>query len=67
MLGNIMNVTLDGVQAINIPNLAAASAAAVKSSDGVTTTITPLTAGGYGLGSWSDGFVILQQMTVGPA
>ncbi|MGB0096217.1 MAG: hypothetical protein WBP81_27225 [Solirubrobacteraceae bacterium] len=67
MQGNTMNVTLDGVQAINIPNLAVASAAAVKSSYGVTTTITPPTAGGYGLRSWSDGLVTLQQMTVGPA
>ncbi len=62
--GNTMNVTLDGAQAINIPNLAAASATAAKNS---YTTITPPTAGGYGLRAWSDGQVTLQQMTVGPA
>lgn len=65
--GNTMNVSLDGSQAINIPDLAAASATAVKSSWGVATTITPPTAGGYGLRAWNDGLVSLQQMTAGSA
>jgi hypothetical protein len=65
--GNTMNVTLDGAQEINVPDLAAASATAVKSSYGVTVTVTPPAAGGYGLRAWSDGLVSLQQMTVGPA
>jgi hypothetical protein len=64
--GNALNVTLDGVQTINVPDLAAASATAVKNSIGVTSTITPPVAGSYGLRAWSDGMVSLQQMTVGP-
>lgn len=65
--GNSLNVTLDGAQAINIPSLTAASTTAIKYSYGVTTTITPPTAGSYGLRSWGSGLVSLQQMTVGPA
>src|SRR5262249_36505483 len=64
--GNAMTVALDGVQTISIPDLAAASATAAKYSYGVTTAITPPSAGGYGLRAWSDGLVSLQQMTVGP-
>jgi hypothetical protein len=65
--GNTMNVTLDGAQSVNIPDLAAASAAAVKASYGVFFSFTPPAAGGYGMRAWSDGLVTLQQMTVGPA
>jgi hypothetical protein len=65
--GNTMNVTLDGAQSINVPDLATASAAAVKASYGVFLPFTPPAAGGYGLRAWSDGLVTLQQMTVGPA
>jgi spore coat-associated protein N len=65
--GNTLNVALDGSQVINVPDLAAASATAVKSSWGVTMNITPPTAGGYGLRAWSDGLVSLQQMTTGSA
>jgi hypothetical protein len=59
--------TLDGAQSINVPDLATASAAAVKASYGVFLPFTPPAAGGYGLRAWSDGLVTLQQMTVGPA
>ena len=62
--GNAMNVTLDGAQVLDIPDLAAASTAAVKTSYNVTASIAPPTAGGYGLRTWSDGLVSLQQMTV---
>lgn len=62
-----MNVTLDGAQSISVPDLAAASATAVKGSSGVTSSFTPPTAGGYGMRAWSDGLVTLQQMTFGPA
>jgi hypothetical protein len=65
--GNTMNVTLDGAQSISVPDLAAASATAVKGSNGVTSSFQPPTAGGYGMRAWSDGLVTLQQMTVGPA
>jgi hypothetical protein len=65
--GNAMNVTVDGAQSIDVPDLAAASAAAVKASYGVFFPFTPPAAGGYGLRAWSDGLVTLQQMTVGPA
>lgn len=64
--GNTMSVSLDGTQTISLPDLAAASAAAVKTSYNVTTAIVPPTAGGYGLRAWSDGLVSLQQMTVRP-
>jgi hypothetical protein len=63
--GNTMNITLDGAQQINVPDLAAASATAAKNDHGKSSTITPPTAGGYGLRSWSDGRVSLQQLTVG--
>ena len=39
--GNAMNITLDGAQAINVPDLAAASATSVKYSYGVTTSHHP--------------------------
>jgi hypothetical protein len=62
--GNAMSVALDGAPTISIPDLAAASATAVKSSYNVTTTITPPTSGGWGLRAWADSLVSLQQMTV---
>jgi hypothetical protein len=62
-----MNVTLDGAQSISVPDLAGASATAVKASNGVTSSFPPPAAGGSGLRAWSDGLVTLQQMTVGPA
>jgi len=62
-----MNITLDGAQSISVPDLAGASATAVKSSYGVTSSFTPPAPGGYGMRAWSDGLVTLQQMTVGPA
>jgi hypothetical protein len=62
--GNTMNVTLDGTPTITIPDLAATVAAVTKTSNGVTTTIVPPPAGGYGLRAWSDGMVTLQQMTI---
>jgi len=64
--GNTMSATLDGAQAFTIPDLAATSAAAVKTSGNVTTAIVPPATGGYGLRAWSDGLVSLQQMTVRP-
>lgn len=64
--GNTMNITLDGTQALNVPDLATASAASVKYAYGTTTTIAPPSAGGYGVRAWSDGLVSLQQLTVGP-
>ena len=64
--GNTMAVMLDGTALGSVPDLAAASAAAVKYAYGTTSTITAPTAGGYGLRAWSDGLVTLQQMTVGP-
>ena len=65
--GNTMNVTLDGAQAIDVPDLTTASATAVAQSAGVTTAIVPPTTGGYGLRARGDGRVRLQQLTVGPA
>jgi hypothetical protein len=64
--GDTMNVTLDGVQTINIPSLAGALATAIKSSYGVTTGFVPPTAGSYGFRAWGTGLATLQQMTVGP-
>jgi hypothetical protein len=61
-----MNVTLDGVQTINIPSLAGALATAIKSSYGVTTGFVSPTAGRYGFRAWGTGLATLQQMTVGP-
>ena len=65
--GNSMNITLDGVQQINVPDLVAASSVSVKYTYGAASTLTPPTSGGYGMRSWGDGLVSLQQMTVGPA
>jgi len=62
--GNTMAVTIDGSPMINIPNLAAATAAAAINSSGVTTPIVAPLAGGYGLRAWSSSQVTLQQMTV---
>jgi hypothetical protein len=61
--GNTMSVAIDGTSTL-VPDLAAASSVAVKYAYGSTSTLTPPTAGGYGLRSWSDGLVSLQQMTV---
>lgn len=65
--GNTMNITLDGAQTLNVADLATASAFSVHYAYGAASTLTPPTAGGYGLRSWSDGVVSLQQMTVGSA
>jgi hypothetical protein len=62
--GNAMGATLDGSPMIAIPDLAAAAATATKNSYGVTSTIVPPVAGGYGLRAWSQAQVTLQQMTV---
>jgi hypothetical protein len=64
--GNTMSVSLDGAKTLAIPDLAAVSAVSVKYSYGAASTLTAPTAGGYGLRSWGDGVVSLQQMTVGP-
>jgi hypothetical protein len=65
--GDTMNVTLDGVQTLNIPSLAAALVTAINSySYGVTTGFVPPTAGSYGFRAWGNGLATLQQMTVGP-
>jgi hypothetical protein len=66
MKGNTMSVSLDGAKTLAIPDLAAASAVSVKYSYGAASTLTAPTAGGYGMRSWGDGVVSLQQMTVGP-
>jgi hypothetical protein len=66
MKGNTMSVSLDGVKTLAIPDLAAASAVSVKYAHGAASTLAAPAAGGYGLRSWSDGVVSLQQMTVGP-
>lgn len=62
--GNTMNVTIDGGQALNVPDLATASAFSVKYAYGTTTYPAPAS-GGYGLRAWGDGLVSLQQMIVG--
>jgi hypothetical protein len=64
--GNTMSVSLDGTKTLAIADLAAASAASVKYAYGAESTLTPPTAGGYGLRTWGEGLVSLQQMTVGP-
>ena len=61
-----MSVGLDGAKTLAIPDLAAASAVSVRYSYGAASTLIAPTAGGYGLRSWGDGLVSLQQMTVGP-
>ena len=53
--GNTMKVGLDGSQLISVPDLATASRAAVTYAYGSSSTLTPPTAGGYGLRSWGDG------------
>ncbi len=63
---NTMTVVLDGTPLLAVLDLAAASAFAVKYAYGPTSTLAAPAAGGYGLRSWSDGRVSLQQMTVGP-
>jgi hypothetical protein len=67
--GNTMSVKLDGAQILAVPDLAAASAFAVRYSSGfgAGASAPPPTAGGSGLRAWSDAVVTLQQMTVGPA
>jgi hypothetical protein len=67
MKGNTMNVTIDGAQLLNVPDLAAASAASVKYQYATPPTVVPPSSGGYGLRAWGTGFVTLQQMTVGPS
>ena len=50
-----MNITLDGAQALNIPDLSAAWAASVKYTDGTTVPSTPPAAGGYGMRAGATG------------
>jgi hypothetical protein len=64
MAGNSMTISIDGAQQLKVADLVVASAASVKTSWNVVTTITPPAAGGYGLRAWSDGLVTLQKMTV---
>jgi hypothetical protein len=63
VIGDTMAVSLDGTPDITIPSLTAAVATAAKYA---STTITPPTAGGYGLRSWSDGMVTFPQTTFTP-
>ena len=65
MKGNAMSVSLDGTKTLTVPDLEAASAVSVKYSYGAGSTLTAPTTGGYGLRSWGDGVVGLQEMTVG--
>jgi len=67
MKGNTMTVTVDGAQLLSVPDLAAASSAAVKYQYASPPVVVPPASGGYGLRAWGTGFVTLQQMTVGPA
>jgi hypothetical protein len=64
---NTMSVSLDGAKTLSVADLNAASATSVKYSFGAASTLTAPMAGGYGLRTWSDGLLSLQQMTVGPA
>ncbi len=64
--GDTLNVSLDGVQIINIPSLKAALATAITTSYGVTTGFVTPAAGSYGFRAWGTGLATLQQMTVGP-
>jgi hypothetical protein len=65
--GNTLMASIDGVQVLNIPDLAAASAAAAKTSYGLTVPIVPPVAGSYGLRAWGAALVHFQQVTAGPA
>lgn len=67
MKGNTMSISLDGTKTLSVPDLNAASATSVKYSYGAASTLTAPMAGGYGLRTWGDGLLSLQQMTVGPA
>ncbi len=62
--GNTMNITLDGAQMANLPDLAALWAVSIKYTYPSGAVSTAPTAGPYGMRSWGDGFASLQQMTV---
>ncbi len=61
--GNTMNVTLDGAQQLNVPDLAAASAKSVAYTYPDKPMSPPL-AGGYGMRGFGAGTTSLQQMTI---
>jgi hypothetical protein len=65
--GNTMNITLDGAQHLNVPDLAAASAFSVAYAYPQGPALSAPAAGGYGMRVWGDAVAGLQQMTVGPA
>ncbi len=64
--GNTLTATLDGTQVLNVPNLTAASANAVKYSYGLTVPIVPPLVGSYGLRAWNTAQVHFQRVTAGP-
>jgi hypothetical protein len=66
IVGNTLTVSFDGKSLITIPDLAAASAAAVKAAPSATQPYTPATAGHIGLRSWSAAQVAFAQVTVTP-
>jgi hypothetical protein len=65
--GNSLTATLDGTQVLNVPSLTEASAFATARSTGLTVSIVPPTAGGYGVRTWSTSLVHFQRVTAGPA
>lgn len=65
--GNTLTATLDGTMVLNVPNLTAASAAAVAQSYGLTPPVVPPPSGYYGLRAWNATVVHFQAVTAGPA
>ena len=65
--GNTLTASLDGTQLLNVPDLAAASAAAARASYGLVNAVVPPLAGSYGLRAWGSAVVHFQQVTVAPA
>ncbi len=65
--GNSLTASLDGETVLDVPDLLAASATAVKLSHNVTAPIVPPATGSYGVRGWAEAKARFHQVTVGPA